>query len=197
MNQSRRNFIFLCCYSLWVGGIALVLGTTTSSCASSKQPANQELLAEWATIPEKNFNVAITYVYPLGSTAYLSTANLGFTQVRGNSPTQINVDGDGHHITISGDSVKLHLPYFGVRDVVSNYNAIDNGILLDTNYEDFITWTDRKGKHIEFFAKDGFERFRIQLTLKGRNAALISVFSPQRDVIRYCGIISENVPEEG
>ncbi len=197
MNQSRKNFIFLCCYSLWVSGIILVLGTTTSSCASSKQPASQELVAELATIPDKNFNVEITYVYPLGSSAYLGTTSLGFTQVRGNSPTQINVDGDGHHITVNGDSVKVHLPYFGIRDVVTNYNAIDNGILLDTDYEDFKTWTDRKGKHIEFFAKDGFERFRIQLTFKGNKSALISLFSPQRDVIRYSGIISETLPEEG
>ena len=151
MNQNRKNFIFLCCYGLWVGGIILVLGTTTSSCAGAKQPANQELTAELATIPEKDFNVEIRYVYPLGSTAYLSTTSLGFTTVRGNSPTQINVDGDGHFISVSGDSVKVHLPYFGVRDVVSNYNAIDNGILLDTDHEEFTTWTDRKGKHIEFF----------------------------------------------
>lgn len=187
MRPRSRN-IFLLCYGCWLAAIVGVLAFTTSSCTTTK-PASPEAQAALVRLTEgKTFVFDAQYALPTASQDYLSAAQVG--QARGNSPTQINVSGDGYFLKVSESSVEVYLPYFGRRDNVTQM-AGRGGIELSGEITDWTVTDSKAGKTVQFFARDGYERFRFLLDVAPSGRAQLSVFSPQRDVIRYTGHIRE------
>lgn len=187
----RSNVLFLACYGLWIAGIILVLAGSTISCSSARTTATASDMARLETLlGQRHFTFEADFAMPTASQAYLSAANVGFNQIRGASATNINLKGEGYFIALEGDSVRAVLPYFGIRENSTSYDPSEAGIQVHAEIEDFEISADRQGKKVSFFAGEGFERFRFLMTVMPGLQAQVSVFSPQRDVIRYSGLVS-------
>ncbi len=191
MKVHRSNIIFLACYGLWVAGIVLILGVGTSSCKSADSvvsAADLENLDNF--LEERDYTFEVEFAMPTTSPAYMSAANIGFSQVRGSSVANINLIGEGYRIVMEGDSVTTQLPYFGTRDNVTSYNTSDMGIKIKGKMEEFQIKPWKKGREVSFFAQEEFERFRFLITVTPNLKTQVSVFSPQRDIIRYTGTLN-------
>ena len=187
----RSNLLFLACYGLWIAGIILVLGGSTSGCSSTRRTATAEEMNRLESIlNQRHFTFDADFAMPTASQAYLSAANIGFNQIRGVSATNINLKGEGYFIALEGDSVRVMLPYFGIRENITSYDPSEAGIKVRGIVEDYEISADRQGRKVSFFAGEGFERFRFLMTVMPGLQAEVSVFSPQRNVIRYSGTLN-------
>lgn len=188
MRKINRHIVYFALYAVWVSGIIWLVGGCSAGSAplSADQQARLDELVE-----DREFVFDAKYAMPLGSQAYISASNLGFTMARGNSPTNINLTGDGYYLGMDGDSVEIYLPYFGTRDNVTNYNS-KGSIDIRAAIEEFKERRTPKGHEMEFFARDGYERFRLIFMVFPNQQAQLSLFSPQRDVIRYAGKLQES-----
>lgn len=189
MVKANRNYIFLFLYGLWVASIVWLLSgcQAGSGVSSPEQQARLDSLVE-----NREFLIHADFAVPLATQAYLSAANLGYAQARGSSPARVNLTGEGYFLSLKKDSVRTDLPYFGTRDNVTNYGRRGGGIKLETEIEDFSQRKTERGYEMEFFAREEFERFRFILTVYPNLETQLSVFSPQRDIIRYTGKIQPN-----
>lgn len=187
MRRKSRN-IFALCYGCWLVAIVLVLTTSTSGCDSGKAAASAEQMAALdQQLKSNQWRLEVEFAMPMASPEYVSAANLGVTQARGSSVTNVNLTGEGYYLEMRGDSIKAYLPYYGRRDNVTRVGG-RGGIELDTEYTEYKIRNSRSGKTLEFFARDGYERFRFLMELSPSGRTEVSVFSPQRDVIRYRGM---------
>lgn len=170
-------------YGAWVIVVILLLG----SCQAGQRAITPEQQAQLDAIVEsRSFRFEVEYAMPLASQAYMNAANLGFTVARGNSVSQISLAGDGYFLEIDRDTARSHLPYFGVRENITDY-AGRGSIEMDGPVSEFHVRRTPKGYEMEFQARDDYERFRMLLSVEPNLSAQVSVFSPQRDVIRYSG----------
>ena len=186
MRKINRHIVYIALYAVWVSGIIWLVG----GCQSTAAPLSAEEQARLDNLVEnREFVFDAKYAMPLSSQAYISAANMGFTMARGNSPTNINLTGDGYYLRMYGDSVEIYLPYFGTRENITNYNN-QGSIDIKAAIEEFRERRTPKGHEMEFFAREGYERFRLILNIFPNSQSQLSVFSPQRDVIRYSGRVA-------
>lgn len=188
MRKINSHIVYIALYTVWVCGIIWLVGGCQSTAAplSTEQQARLDKLVE-----NREFVFDAKYAMPLSSQAYISAANMGFTMARGNSPTNINLTGDGYYLRMYGDSVEIYLPYFGTRENITNYNNMGS-IDIKASIEDFRERRTPKGHEMEFFAREGYERFRLILNIFPNSQSQLSLFSPQRDVIRYAGKLHQS-----
>lgn len=188
----RSNIIFLACYGLWIAGIVLILGASTSSCKSSGSAVSAEVLEDMDRfLDTRDFRMDAEFVMPTPSRALAGTAATGYGQIRGSSATNLNVQGEGYFIAIKGDSAFTQLPYFGSLENMTSYNTANAGINVQGLMEDFKIKPRKKGREVSFYVKKGFERFRFLMAVTPSLKTDVSVFSPQRDVIRYSGTLKK------
>lgn len=190
MKRPNRHLIFLLFYGVWIVGILTLLGT--SSCTASRSVATPEQQAQLESVlNNRDFSFDVEFAVPTASQAYLSAANVGFAPARGSSPAQINLSGEGYFIKVRGDSVQTNLPYFGVSDNISDFSNTQRGINIEGAIEELKIKSTKTGKEFEFFAREGFERFRFIMSVSPDLKTRVSVFSPQRDLIRFTGKLSK------
>lgn len=187
MLKINRHIVYLALYAVWVTGIIWLVG----GCRSGAVPLSAEQQTRLDNLVEdREFVFDARYAMPLASQAYISASNMGFTMARGNSPTNINLTGDGYYLQMDGDSVEIYLPYFGTRENITNYNN-QGSIDIKASIEEFKERRTPKGHEMEFFAREGYERFRLILMVFPNEQSQLSLFSPQRNVIRYAGKLRE------
>lgn len=168
--------------------IVLVLTTSTSGCHSGKASVTPEQAAHLEQqLQQKSWRFDVEFAMPMASPEYVSAANIGIAPARGSSVTNINLTGEGYYLEMRHDSLIAYLPYYGRRDNVTRVGG-RGGIELETKYSDYKSRNSANGKTLEFFARDGYERFRFLMEISHAGRTEISVFSPQRDVIRYRGM---------
>ncbi len=184
MNNENPNRFRFHLHGAWLMAIVLVL----SSCSSAKTPATPEQLAQLQSLVEsRNFTFEADFALPQTSQAYINAANPTVARAGGNSLSRISLRGEGYFLRIKGDSVASYLPYYGVRDNFSEYGRPD-GIELDSELEDVKLDKKSSGAYqMRFFARRKTERFQITLDLFPGGKANMSVYSGQRDAIRYEG----------
>ncbi|MDG1572901.1 DUF4251 domain-containing protein [Robiginitalea sp. M366] len=182
----RKNQIFFLCYGGWVLGIVWVLMAANTGCSTPRSLTAEQRETLDALVAGREIYFDARYALPTASQEYIQAANMGFTQVRGNSVASINLQGEQYFLKIHGDSVRSFLPYFGRR-----YNMAQPGdrgaIEVDNVMEAFDSRNTDRGTTLEFFARNGFERFRFLVDLQPSGNMMVSVYSPQRDVIRFKG----------
>ncbi|MBC2840533.1 DUF4251 domain-containing protein [Robiginitalea sp. SC105] len=180
MKRLNRNFVFVILYGVWVAAIVMLLGSCQAAApVSAEQQANFDRMVEG-----KALYFEVEHVQPLSAQA---------APIRSGSRYRINVTGEGYYLSLQGDSLETYLPYFGQRYNVSDYQN-RSGIELNTSADDYQVARTNKGYRMEFFGQEGYERFRMLLNVLPNGRAELSVFSPQRNVIRFSGNIRE-IPE--
>ena len=183
MRKVNRNWIFLLGYGIWAGAVVWLLG----GCQSSRISVDAEQRQPIESALSGGFTFQADVANPSASQAYLQASSLALTQ-NGNSATRINLRGDGYFLTLQENHVRSRLPYFGDRTNVTDYNR-PGGIEVDDEVSEYSSKAMPDGQQIEFFANAGYERFRFILKVRPGLRASLSVFSPQRSVIRYTGAV--------
>ena len=104
---------------------------------------------------------------------------------------QVDLMGNSNYIRFKGDSVKLFLPYFGVRHSGGGYNSV-GGIKYEGPLENFkIKENTGKSISLEFEGDQGSENLRFLMTLYPGGSTITNVNSSERQSISYRGRLKE------
>lgn len=108
------------------------------------------------------------------------------------SGSQVNLIGNPNYIRFLGDSVKLFLPYFGVRHAGGNYGGRDGGIEFEGVPEELEITEDKENKSIsiEFQAEEDQEDFDFLIKFFPNGRTTTSVNSSERSTISYRGFLN-------
>ena len=125
-------------------------------------------------IDAKDYIFEANYMYPLGGASRYLT-----------SP---------YDVTVSPDTVEAYLPYFGVAYSGAGYNNNeDNGIKFKSTKFDYTNVpVEKNGSYIiRIKTKDTRNAIQLILQVYTNGNADLSVISPNRQQIRFTGIIKE------
>ncbi|MDG1730826.1 MAG: DUF4251 domain-containing protein [Algibacter sp.] len=159
-----------------------------TSCKSLKNNTKDtQIRALNALVESKYYTIESNWANPQLTNAMQQVLNSGILQP-GNSANAISLIGNSNFLTISGDSISSHLPYFGERQMHVDYGGGDSAIQLEGVLEDYTT---KKGKHnrynISFDAKSKSEYFTVNITLFPNLTSLIQITGSGRFPISYTG----------
>ncbi|MEP3836876.1 MAG: DUF4251 domain-containing protein [Algibacter sp.] len=167
--------------------IALVFMLVLSCKTAKFSPAEIETFEN--LIVSKNFTIESDRAYPLITNAMQQVLNSGIMRPD-NSGSVISLIGNYNFLTIKGDSVSSHLPYFGERRMGVAYGGGDSTIELESVMKNY-TVTEGKNKSyiIKFDAHSKGENFKTQLTLFPNLKADIQISGNSRTSISYSGTL--------
>ncbi|MFD2585587.1 DUF4251 domain-containing protein [Croceitalea marina] len=162
-----------------------------ASCSSSKQVySDKEMESLHTLVKSKSFEIQSDWAYPLPSNSLNSLANAGLF-LPGNNANQISLIGNANFLRIKGDSIKAQLPYYGERQISSNYGSTDTGIVLDGLVEDLtMDFNEKKNRYeLRFQANQAIENYQIAINIFSNKQASININSTHRTNIAYRGDI--------
>lgn len=162
-----------------------------ASCSSSKQVySDKEMESLHTLVKSRSFEIRSNWTYPLPSNSLNSIANAGLFPP-GNNANQISLIGNTNFLRIKGDSIKAQLPYYGERQISSNYGGTDTGILLDGLVKDLtLDFNENKNRYeLRFQANQDIENYQIAINIFANKQASININSTHRTNIAYRGDI--------
>lgn len=160
------------------GVVVILLSVFILSCSSGKNAVDFDDVDELNEFVDRGtFEVQHDWANPL----------------RGN---QIDLIGNSNYVRFKQDSVKVFLPYFGVRQFGGGYNS-EGGIRYEGPLKELQVERDLEDESItiQFEGNRGTEMLDFSIKLYSSGKARTSVNSSQRDPISYSGYIRE-LPEE-
>lgn len=165
-----------------------------NSCASSKTPATPEQIAAIKTlIEDKNFNMEFDWAYPQNTFAVQQVLNSTLMQPGVSSGSAVNLIGNSNFLTIKGDSISSHLPYFGEQRMAVNYPNTDGGIRFDGLLENYSIKKNKDNSYSVFFnARSKSELFDVNLILFPNQKVSMILNGTTRTSIRYSGAVTRN-----
>ena len=155
---------------LTYGFVLLIVGLTFYSCKTNNSVTDAREYSTLEQIVEsRKWAAEFNWAIPL----------------RGN---QINLIGNDNFIRFSNDSVKLFLPYFGVRQMAGGYDPVA-GFEYNGLAKEFEINKNKSDNSIEvYFETDQrTEELYYRLTLYAGGNARLRVSSNQRENISYTG----------
>ena len=174
----------------------LLVFSVLVGCTSSKDlVVNAEKAKKLEQYIESNdFQVISDWAEPLATNGY-NALNI---VPRGASASRISITKADSHFRKKGDSISIHLPYFGTQQI-STSRAFDNtngGIVFDGIPKDYKkSFNDKKQFYqIEFTFRRGAESYDVTLKLYKNLKAEIFVDSTHRTSILYKGKTEEYSP---
>lgn len=103
---------------------------------------------------------------------------------------RVSLIGNENHIRIKGDSVDVHLPYFGVRQMADRHPR-DNSIMYKGIAENLRVEEKNGETRIRFETDDRQENFQFNIRIAVTGNTNTNVNSSHRDGISYQGYISK------
>lgn len=173
-NQNSSANTFLGSLSITMIILALLMLTSCSSRKLGAVPKDYQQLE--ALLESREFEIQNDWAIP---------------QRGGN----INLSGNSNYIRFQGDSVRLFLPYFGVRHFGGGYGS-DGGVDYEGLVGDIQIDKEEKRITVEFSAEKSSEDYKFYLTLYPNGNTNTTVNSSQRDNISYRGTIREWTPDK-
>lgn len=173
---------------------ALIIG-----CASAKNENGEKRSAvenkqfqqieQW--VDSSSFTIVSDWANPLTGNQinfYGNRFDLSNLLPPGSGGSRVNLIGNSNSLTISKDSVKGFLPYYGVVQIVKNYGG-GGGITFDGIHENYEVEKDMDSGtiNISFEAEDDSERFQVAIKLYSNYTAHIILNSAYRQSISYDG----------
>ena len=180
----KKRLLHLLLYSLYIGGIIWALG----SCNASRKPIDMATLnALEGQVASKNFRIEAIWALPLQSSGLVQVSNAGLLPP-GSNVSRISLINTPVSCVLQGDSVFIKLPYYGERQIATNYNRAD-GIYLEALAEELQISKASSGKYIniDFQTQPKTERLQFNIKVYPQNRSLITIYSNQRNTIRYEG----------
>ncbi len=182
----RKHLKYLVLYALWIGGIVYILGGCQASKATASPEAIQALEQQ---VSSRNIRIKMDWATPLTTRGMASVANAGLLPP-GSNMARINLINTPNSFEMRGDSVYVDLPYFGERQIVTDYTG-GKGINFTGAIENYRSSQDRKDQsyRLTFDTSDRTERFDVSLKVFPGQRAILVFYSNQRNTIRYEGVL--------
>lgn len=172
--------------------LAVVLcGVLLLGCKTSKDletsAAQKKALSEM--MEDKSYEITSKLAFP--TDGIVTLANTGLLP-RDSNPSSINLLNTSNYIMKNGDSIRLDLPYFGVRRMGAGYGD-KNSIVLEgvpSTYK--TTYNEKKQRYKIFFRmRKKQEIFNVTVYLFPNLTSDVRVVSTHRSPISYRGSIKE------
>jgi hypothetical protein len=173
-------------------GLFVIAISLLGSCGSSKATyTSDDINALRELVDSKSFEIESNWAYPLPTVGFNSIANAGLLPP-GDNATQINLIGNPNYLRIEGDSIKASLPYYGERQISSNYGSANVGILLNGTVKDLAVAFNEKKKRYElrFQANQDTENYQVAINLFPNKQATMNINSTHRTNISYRGVVN-------
>ena len=190
--KMKKHLKFLLMYALWIGGIIYILGGCKATSATTNPEALKALEQQ---VNSRNLRIKMDWAIPLTTRGLASIANAGLLPP-GNNIARINLINTPNSFEMRGDSVYVDLPYFGERQIVTDYMG-GKGISFTGAIENFKSGWNRKDDsyRLTFDTSDRSERFDVSLRIFPGQRSILVFYSNQRNTIRYEGTL-ENPQSE-
>ncbi|WP_299554462.1 DUF4251 domain-containing protein [Seonamhaeicola sp.] len=178
------------CFGIVLCGWLFACGGSKSSTKQAEKEALKTL------INERHFTVEYDWAYPFPRAAVQQISGL----LRpGDTPNSINLIGNSNFLTISGDSIKSHLPFYGERFFNAGYSDTDGPITFNGLISDYQLKENKNGSYdMSFDAKNSDENFNVVITLFPGLRSHLLLRGNTRAQIRYSGraqAIKDETPE--
>lgn len=169
-------------FGLFCIGLGLVSCKSGQSVASAKE---KTLVTK--AIEQQEFRIESNWAYPQTTNALQQVINAGLVQP-GSNAGAISLIGNTNFLTVNGDSISSHLPYFGERQMQVAYGGTDSAIEFKGVLEDYSITKDKKSRYsISFRAKSNTESFKVMIILFPNASTRIYLNSGSRFPISYLG----------
>lgn len=173
--------------------VFLLIITIFTGCQSSKvtlQKADERELAHLLSNKALQFDARLAE--PVARQTLVANRNNGTLWQFGTVTGFVDLNGQDFYLTLEGDSVKAVLPYYSQKEQFRNMYG-RNWIELDYPIDELSYWLSPNHRlaDIRFHVQDQTEHFRVQIRLFGNQRAEVTVFSAQRDRIKYRGEVGE------
>lgn len=142
-------------------------------------------------VAKKAFIIESDRAFPMVTTSMAAISNSGLLG-NGNSAGNINLIGNYNYFKIEGDTISADLPYYGERRMGGGY-TMDSGIKFKGIPEKYsLTKDDATQQYdVQFQVRGmGTETFMVALKLYPNWNSSITIYSSQRNAIRYQGVVS-------
>ena len=157
------------------------------SCKSANSYSDEQIKRLETLIESKSYTIESDWARPQVTYAMQQVLNSGVLQP-GSAANAISLVGNTNFLTISGDSIKAYLPYFGERQINVAYGGRDSAIELDGLLKDYAFESAKhNGYLIKFKAKSKIEAYSISIIVYPNNESEIRVNSSSRFPISYTG----------
>ncbi len=165
-----------------------ILMVVVASCSSSKSLITEAQIKTLDSIMARpKFSIKSDWAYPQATNAMQQVANTGLLGP-GNVANAINLIGNYNFLTISGDSISSHLPYYGERHMHVDYNGGDSAIEFKGLVKNYKALKNKNESYtVTFEAKSKSETFNTTITIFPNLKANILVWGSTRNPIRYSG----------
>ena len=169
------------------------------SCSTPKKASLQTQINTLdSLVLEQNFTIISNWARPQVTNALQQVMNSGIMPP-GSSAGSVSLTGNSNFLTIAGDSISSHLPFYGERQMNVNYGGGDSAIKLKGLMKDYKV-TKRKDDSylINFNAKSesSSESFTISIRLFPNLQGDIFINSTSRSPISYRGEIKKETTKE-
>lgn len=176
--------------------INLVLAFFIYSCSTTKKVnAQAQMEALDSVIQNRHFTIESNWANPQVSNAMQQVLNSNLMPL-GSGSGSISLVGNYNYLTISGDSITTHLPYFGERHMNVVYGGGDNVIQLKGLMKDCKVTKRKDNSYLIDFTlknKSHSENFTVSISLFPNFQSDIFISSSSRFPIRYQGEIIKKV----
>lgn len=167
------------------------------SCGSSKTEATPEELSSLKALVEgREFEFQALWALPQTTREMAALANAGLLR-NGDTANRINLVGNPNYLRMSGDSVDVNLPYYGIQRMNVSLDPRKNGFNFHEPFQGFeVTYKPEKQLYeVRFEVKDKTSSYWMILTVFPGHTAYLKVNSSNRDFINYEGKIG-SIKEE-
>ncbi|MDO3695705.1 DUF4251 domain-containing protein [Wenyingzhuangia sp. chi5] len=166
------------------------------SCSSSKKATIQAQINTLdSLVLNQNFTIISSWARPQVTNAMQQVMNSGLMPL-GSGAGSVSLIGNSNFLTIAGDSISSHLPYYGERQMNVNYGGGDSAIKLKGLMKDYkVTKTKDHSYRIDFTAKNesNLEVFTVSIKLYSNLQSDIFINSTSRFPISYRGEIKKEL----
>lgn len=177
-------------YGLFKVSVILTL-ISLSGCGASKEPLSSEAWAQMERlVTSRDLEFHARWAEPLQTGSMNTVANAGLIPP-GSSVNRIDLTGTANYFKMSGDQVEMYLPYYGERQVTQTYGRAE-GMEFEGTATDIATKKNEKGRYydLDFNLKERTELLQCNLRVFSGSKAVLTIYSNQRNMIRYQGEVT-------
>ena len=173
--------------------VGLLFIASIISCSTTKNKFTQaETMKLDSLVHQKEFTIVSDWASPQTSTAMQQIQNAGVLPP-GSGVGNVNLIGNANFLTISGDSISSHLPYFGEVRMSANYGGSNSAITFKGVVKNYKVIKNKDNSYsLRFEAKSNAETFDVVIKLFPNLHSTIFLNGMTRSSIRYEGTVLEN-----
>lgn len=177
--------------------IGMFVLTAIISCSTTKNKFTQaDILKLDSLVTQKQFTIESDMASTQITSAMQQVYNVRLMPA-GSGVGNVNLIGNYNFLTISGDSISSHLPYFGEVRSSANYGSNNGAITFKGTTKNYTVIKNKDASYnILFDAKSNTESFEVNIKLFPNLHSSIFLNGFTRSSIRYDGTVRSSKKTE-